>query len=716
MIDLTELIRLSRKYWYIYIICIAICSVAGLFYYLHSAPVFQVSSTMMVRSSDATRPTSQDEMISMLGYGGVKQAGDEVEIIRSRQIIGAAVDQLGLQTTVQKKGRRFWTTQYPVRDLSVVYDTMPQSTVNIKLRVLNNGYSISVKKDWRHKSKMKVEDLDQPISTCVGTIRLIASSPLTAGNRYRLRTGVRQSVIQQFRSRINVTRLSRESDVINLSMNSDCPQMAVDLLNTLMAQYNDQSASDKNLVAANTERFIEQRLAIVAAQLDSLEMALQTYKSAHHISDLGSTADLYMRTNEQYEQQVRDIRTQQQVLDFVEDFVRNETNETDLIPANLGISDPTLTELIKSYNSETLNYNRLKRNATDNNPMMQQKAEQLDLIRRNILIAVTNVRKGLNIQMQNLRDNGKDYAGLLESVPAQERGYLELKRQHDMVEEVYTFLSTKMEDNRLMLTSSAMPAKMVDKAQVNPEKVSPRLSHILLIVLILGLGLPLAFFFLKLMINEISPRETERDRQIRAWGVNKYWVIILLLGLTVSSCSILQAVHLKDCTYEYEKLSDMTFLGMPKGDLLSISGIAKVTKALLGKTETVPLGFTVHLKVSNPNSSIAAMERLYYSVSLDSIHIADGSVTEPFVVVGNSSADLPLKLDIDLKQVLNGESKPTVTKVIKQFIGMESEPTQVNVLLRPVIKVGGTSMGVPKGIPLSFMYGGKEGDTSNNKK
>ena len=125
------------------------------------------------------------------------------------------------------------------------------------------------------------------------------------------------------------------------------------------------------------------------------------------------------------------------------------------------------------------------------------------------------------------------------------------------------------------------------EAEVNPEKVSPRLSHILLIVLILGLGLPLAFFFLKLMINEISPRETERDRQIRAWGVNKYWVIILLLGLTVSSCSILQAVHLKDCTYEYEKLSDMTFLGMPKGDLLSISGIAKVTKALLGKTETV---------------------------------------------------------------------------------------------------------------------------------
>jgi len=188
----------------------------------------------------------------------------------------------------------------------------------------------------------------------------------------------------------------------------------------------------------------------------------------------------------------------------------------------------------------------------------------------------------------------------------------------------------------------------------------------------------------------------------------------LAFGLTVfillSSCSVTQAVKLKDCQYQYTKVTDITFMGMTKREIVSPMGIVQVTKALRGKTDQVPLGFTVHLKVTNPNDGIAAMDRLYYTISLDSVQIADGNSASDFVVAGHGSADLPLVINVDLKQLLSSDAKPTVQKLVKQFLGMQSEPTKVTILLRPIIRVAGVAMGVPKAIPLVFMYGGNDTD------
>ena len=185
------------------------------------------------------------------------------------------------------------------------------------------------------------------------------------------------------------------------------------------------------------------------------------------------------------------------------------------------------------------------------------------------------------------------------------------------------------------------------------------------------------------------------------------------LALILSACSIVQAVKLKDCQYAYSHVSDVQFLNMDKRDLVSITGIARITSALAGRSEKVPLSFTVHMKVSNPNKGTASMDRLFYTVSLDSIEIAEGSNTESFTVAGGCSADLPLRLHLDLKALLQRNSSPTVRNVIKNFLGLSDTPSLVTINLRPVIRVAGTSMGVPRSIPISFYYGGKQGEVAS---
>ena len=181
------------------------------------------------------------------------------------------------------------------------------------------------------------------------------------------------------------------------------------------------------------------------------------------------------------------------------------------------------------------------------------------------------------------------------------------------------------------------------------------------------------------------------------------WVI--LFALLVCGCSVFQALKLKDCTYEYSHVSDVTFLGMTSSELLSLQGIARVTRFVGNPTEEVKVGFTLHLKVSNPNKGIASMERLYYTVCLDdSLQVVEGAVPENFTVLGGTSANLALPLSFSMNQLFFGQAKASFRKLALNMINRGDSPSRITVNLSPVIRVGGAAMSVPKSIPLTFEY------------
>lgn len=195
----------------------------------------------------------------------------------------------------------------------------------------------------------------------------------------------------------------------------------------------------------------------------------------------------------------------------------------------------------------------------------------------------------------------------------------------------------------------------------------------------------------------------------------KKLLLLLASAILLSSCDIKQALNLVDCQYEYDSFSDVTFMGMNRSELISFAGIAKVYKFIKEPSSDVMMGLTVHLKVTNPNKGTAAMERLFYTVALDSVEVGEGCSTEPFEVLGGTSADLPLKLNVSMNKLLSTDNRPIVMNLAKNAIGRSKVPTKITVNLRPVIRVAGIALGVPKAIPLTFDYGGEEEKTEETK-
>lgn len=185
----------------------------------------------------------------------------------------------------------------------------------------------------------------------------------------------------------------------------------------------------------------------------------------------------------------------------------------------------------------------------------------------------------------------------------------------------------------------------------------------------------------------------------------KWFLCAGLLALAFCGCSITQAIKLKDCTYEYSHISDYTFMEMTRSELLSIQGVSRVKRFIRHPSEGVKMGFTLHMKVTNPNKGIASVERLFYTVSLDdSLQVADGYISESFIVPGGTSADLALPINFSMNKLFSRQSKSSLFKLALNSIGLGSGPSKITVNLRPVVRVGHSVLSVPNGIPVTFEY------------
>ena len=183
------------------------------------------------------------------------------------------------------------------------------------------------------------------------------------------------------------------------------------------------------------------------------------------------------------------------------EFVADGSKQNSLIPANLGISDASLVELISEYNQLLLQRMKVLRTASDDNPVIMQWNAQLALLRENIITSIASVRKSLMISKQDLENRFSQVENQRGDIPSQEKEYVKVERQRQLKETLYLFLYEKREENALALASSVVPAKIIAMPQMNPNPVSPKLKIIGIICLFFGCCFPLGIMLLYDMLN-----------------------------------------------------------------------------------------------------------------------------------------------------------------------------------------------------------------------
>ena len=485
-IDVRKIVRVVLEHWWWFAIGVVFFLLLGIAYYVRKSPSWTTDASIMLRQGDMM--SEKMDPMAMLGLGGNAQTEDELVVFSSRGLIAQSIDALNLwEYSFVKDGVR-WKGEFRNPALTIDYINLTEDA----------------------------ETLDEPIETAVGTIRIHANRPLSQDTTYKVVHKRHELVVSDYRQLLKVAQHKKESNIIDLSMKSPMPDRDKAFLYQVIEQYNMNTLVDKNMIASNTASFIDERLRIITEELGEAEKAVSEYKEKNNIAHLETQAQLYLHASRAEQSAIAEIETQLSLVDYVDEFLRDDTKRNNLIPANIGITDASLGSSLSQYNALLLQRMRIQRTATDSNPVVEQLDQQLSSMRQNIIATIRSVRESLQIRLNGLQAQESKINRQIKNAPEQEREYVRVVRDLKIKEKLYLFLYEKREENSLMLAATTIPAKILDMPQRDVRSRSPQLRNLLIICLFFGLMIPAGLLYLYKLFNDKIDDVKEYEQRFKA--------------------------------------------------------------------------------------------------------------------------------------------------------------------------------------------------------
>lgn len=494
--------------WFMLITAV-LCLAAAVCYIKLTHTQYTSNASIMVVNKDNTGSAEVAILSDLTGMSKTNKAINEAEVIKSNSLMQKVVEQLGLNYTYVKC-RRLKPVYYdfgkaPFKMLYSGIENNPHPVpMHIRFTVIDgNRFEISeIETDGAHEYELGTKQYNfgenVPFEDDFFIINRVDATMLKTGDKYEI---IASDSFNQARSlkkglEVSIAKTMDRSDIIGLKYVDILPLRGEAILNSLIFQYNADARSFRNKANANTLEFLDERLAFIENELNSIEGKYQNYKRDNVLVNVDSQSQLTLTTDERYEAQYNEVLLQIELLSFVRDYINKMKGERSVIPANIGISDPGLNSTINQFNTLLLERNRMAASSSESNPLVVNADAQIDDLISSIEASVRNLDRSYKLQKDNLAAKLREGKRKISNIPTQQLALSNFSRQQQIKEPLYILLQQKREEAMIALCSVADQCKVIDGATGTSVPTAPNKKMILFAALLLGLCLPPAIFFL----------------------------------------------------------------------------------------------------------------------------------------------------------------------------------------------------------------------------
>lgn len=598
------------SFWPWFIASIVICALAAFFYLKYTPPVYNITATVMIKDAQkGGNATSELSAFENMGLFTTNSNFDnEVEVMKSRSLLKQVVYEMKAYAT------------YTLKDGFNTYDLYGNSPVLVEMTAGDNDLLkgiLELDLSFQHDSLLTIagkyhDGMEITFHGEVKTFPSILETPAgnlsfsrvpgklpTVGKTIHVALQPAMAIAKSCYGRLSIGPTTKATSVARLTFKDTHKRRGEDFLNKLIEMYNRFTNSDKNLIGQQTEKFINERIAIISGELGDKEKELENFKSQSGLTNLEQVSSGYLRESAEYQQKMTENNIQINLVTSLKDFVENPQNKDVVIPANIGLTDNMLAGLINSYNEQILERKRLMQVSTPSNPEILKRNAQIEGTLSNIKGSIYSVLDGLRITQRDLKIQAGKFTHLISTAPTQERILTDITRQQEIKSGLYLMLLQKREENSMTMAATIDNARVIDPAMADGAPISPKRNTILLAAFILGITIPGIFLYLKhLFMYKVDTSEE----------VKKLTSMPVLNDIPLSSLKTLIVVKPNENTQMTEAFRDLrTNLQFMLGDSEKKIIMVTSTRPEEGKT----------FIASNTAISLALLDKKVLVIGLD---------------------------------------------------------------------------------------------------
>ncbi len=438
-IDLTQIIGMLLENRLLIVSITSLFFLGALFYSLLSSPVYMADAVIQIEQQQSSLG-GMDELDVLLG-GESSSSETEIEIMKSRKVIGGMVDKLNLTTQVEANyfpliggylARRSNAVEQPANAwMGLSSYAWGGEVIKVDRFEVPRAYSkspftlVAMEKGKYTIANSEGETvLEGEVGKAVvnehNDIRIFVSRLIARQDtQFTLVKLGHNAVVSKYQGKIKIAEKGKKTGILSVSLEGTDRKKIGSIIDELTRGYLRQNVEQKSEESESMLQFIATQLPVLKAELDAAEIALN-----HHREESGTI--------------------------------------------DLSFESQNLIERITRLEAELSNFS----------------FEQAELLHK--LTPDHPVIKGLREKVKNLEQQKHDLDAKLFALPETELEAVKLSRDVTVATELYMLLLNKSQELKVAKAGTIGSARIIDAAVVTDNPVKPKKMLIIAVSLLLG--------------------------------------------------------------------------------------------------------------------------------------------------------------------------------------------------------------------------------------
>lgn len=510
-------------YWYLFVIAIVIAIGFATLKNRRWIPTYYSQGTIVIKESGTYGGSASTLMQGFGVDAGYKNVNNQMIMLGSYDLMSRVVDSLPFMNVEYITQGRFKTRSlYRQTPIVVEYQRVEPSAYGVLYQIsFNKDGSFHISSTEEYQSIEIDAHYGEPISCSLFDITVWPTELMTNSGRIYFRFRSRESLVDEFMSRLQLSFVTEGSTVLALSLVSETPQRDCEFIDKLAEIYLLQNLEQKNEVAENSIRFINEQLNLLQASLQVSEGAMTDFRQENRFVDINSYAGQLMGRISEYEQQQMALRLRETYFDYLINYI-NQNIEKDAViaPTSMGVNEPMLMTLVQQLNDLRIQRGEL----TEKNVYYAKFTKDIENVKTAIEEVVGSMRASLEIEKQDLQSRYAEVETAIKTLPEKELQMVEIERNYRINDNYYTFFLQKCAEAEIQKASNTPDNSIMDKARTTAIMNAKAKSKTTTTYLIIGILVPLLLIVLsELLNNKIrSPKDVLRLKTFRLLGTLRH--------------------------------------------------------------------------------------------------------------------------------------------------------------------------------------------------
>lgn len=540
-LDIKKVFHKLIAKWYYFPLGLLITVPLAYAYIKITEPKYLITASLLLKN-EADRGYGPSQFLKgMELFTSNTDLEDEIGIIKSYTNVERAIRNLDFGISYFTEKNFKVTEHYKNTPFTIHLDSSVHQLVGIPIyieRISGSKYMVTAKGDNvatydvvtnRTTGKaplvdiQEVVDINKPYQGRNLSFRIEFNSnfPLEPDTKMFFKINNQVHIATSYQRQLDIVPISKESNIVQLSIEQAVPQKGVDFINAVMRVYLDNELYKKNQLGLRTIEFIDNQLMGVSDSLRRVEGTLESFRAKSNVIDIRTSAQTLTANLDKLETEKANLEVKLQYYRDIANSLKNGSGNNIVAPSTFGVDDPLLNSLLVELAKLNQERSGLNYSARQGNPL----AEVIDLKITNIKAAivenVNNIIEASSIALNDLNRRIAQLNAQLERLPRNERELVKIQRRYDFSDNVYNYLLEKRAEAGIAIASNVVEKTIVDEAMASTGPISPNVKMIYAAAIVFAIGGALALIILKDFLNDniVTHEDLARYTKIPFLGV-----------------------------------------------------------------------------------------------------------------------------------------------------------------------------------------------------